>query len=171
MSNQAFFYINGEPTNGKWIDLDIADSTDDVLADLAAAGIIPKDEDGEPVYGGDLLVADSEGLAREFHHTRSDTFDFDGFIDARDYCDTNHVDEDAVAAYINQVGAWGRTNFEDAFCGKYPSEEDYAAELFGECYASEIPENLRGYIDYKAFARDLFMGDYFYADGYVFRSN
>ena len=34
---------------------------------------------------------------------------------------------------------------------------DYAEELFDECYASDIPENLRSYIDYKAFARDLRM--------------
>ncbi|KXS30903.1 MAG: Uncharacterized protein AWT59_2977 [Candidatus Gallionella acididurans] len=32
--------------------------------------------------------------------------------------------------------------------------EDAAEELFDECYAQSIPENLRNYIDYKAFAND-----------------
>lgn len=32
--------------------------------------------------------------------------------------------------------------------------EDAAQELFDECYADNIPENLRSYIDYAAFARD-----------------
>lgn len=34
------------------------------------------------------------------------------------------------------------------------SLEDAATELFDECYAHDIPENLRNYIDYSAFARD-----------------
>ncbi|MFA6015446.1 MAG: antirestriction protein ArdA [Gallionellaceae bacterium] len=38
------------------------------------------------------------------------------------------------------------------------SLKDAAAELFDECYASAIPENLHQYIDYDAFARDLEMG-------------
>jgi len=29
---------------------------------------------------------------------------------------------------------------------------------------SEVPENLRFYFDYEAFARDLFIGDYWSAD-------
>ncbi len=36
--------------------------------------------------------------------------------------------------------------------------EDAAEDLFDECYAHTIPENLRFYIDYKAFARDCQMG-------------
>ena len=38
------------------------------------------------------------------------------------------------------------------------SLEDASAELFDECYAHEIPENLRVYIDYSAFARDCLCG-------------
>ncbi len=36
--------------------------------------------------------------------------------------------------------------------------KDAAAELFDECYAHAIPENLRNYIDYDAFARDCELG-------------
>ena len=35
---------------------------------------------------------------------------------------------------------------------------DAATELFDECYAHEIPENLRCYFDYEAFARDCRLG-------------
>nr|DAH13274.1 MAG TPA: antirestriction protein [Caudoviricetes sp.] len=31
-----------------------------------------------------------------------------------------------------------------------------------------IPENIKMYFDYSALARDLFMNDYVFADGYVF---
>lgn len=36
--------------------------------------------------------------------------------------------------------------------------EDAAAQLFEDCYAHDIPESLRCYIDYKQFARDVKMG-------------
>ena len=32
---------------------------------------------------------------------------------------------------------------------------DYAVEIFKECYENEIPDKLKAYIDYDAFARDL----------------
>ena len=32
---------------------------------------------------------------------------------------------------------------------------DYAVEIFNELYLDQIPDNLKGYIDYDAFARDL----------------
>lgn len=36
--------------------------------------------------------------------------------------------------------------------------KDAAEELFDECYAHEIPDHLKHYIDYDAFARDCEMG-------------
>lgn len=173
MSNSAFFYVDGIPTKGKWIDLDLTDDTDEVLAELASAEYIPTDEDGDPVYGGDLLVADVEGdLARAFYSSRSDTFDFDGFVEARDYCDSNHVDEGAVAAYIDDRGCWDKDDFEEAYCGEYDSEQAYAEQLVDECgYLEQMPENLRWYFDYEKFARDLFISDYYFVNGYVFRRN
>ena len=46
----------------------------------------------------------------------------------------------------------------DEVCLYAGNLEDAAEELFDECYAHAIPENLRFYIDYKAFARDCEMG-------------
>lgn len=166
--SQAFWYINGEPTNGKWIDMDSIDSTDEVLEELAEAEIIPRNEDDDPDYGGDLLVADAEGLAKAFL-SRHDTFDLDDFVEARDYCESNHVDEDAVVAYVNYAGSWSKSDFEDSYQGEADNEAAYAEQLFDECYAHDIPENLRYYIDYEKFARDLFISDYWFEDGYVFR--
>ena len=103
--SQAFWYVDGEPTKGKWIDMDCIDSTDEVLEELAEAGFIPRDEDGEPEYGGDLLVADAEDLAKAFLG-RHGTFDLDDFVEARDHCSRNHVDEDAVVAYMDYESVW-----------------------------------------------------------------
>jgi antirestriction protein len=78
---------------------------------------------------------------------------------------------DAFQAYLAITSMWDVTeeDFEEKYCGEYDSEEDYAEELFDELYAHDIPENLRFYIDYEKFARDLFISDYTFEDGYVFR--
>lgn len=50
------------------------------------------------------------------------------------------------------------------------SEEDFATHIVNECYDLErMMGNLSYYFDYKAFARDLFISDYIFEDGYVFR--
>lgn len=35
---------------------------------------------------------------------------------------------------------------------------------------NEVPESLRVYFDYEAYARDLFSDGYVFHDGYVFRN-
>ena len=53
---------------------------------------------------------------------------------------------------------------------KSDSEEDFATHIVNECYDLErMMGNLSYYFDYKAFARDLFISDYIFEDGYVFR--
>lgn len=59
--------------------------------------------------------------------------------------------------------------FEDDFQGEYKDEEDYAYDLVEECY--DLPEFAKTYFDYEKFARDLFIGDYWFEDGFVFRNS
>ena len=56
--------------------------------------------------------------------------------------------------------------FRDSYMGRYDTEEDFAEEIADE--TMDIPENIRYYFDYGAFARDIFINDYVFADGYVF---
>lgn len=59
--------------------------------------------------------------------------------------------------------------FEERRQGEYSSEEDFAEQVAEDTGITEsIPEDLRHYFDYSAFARDLFASDYSYCDGYVF---
>ena len=46
----------------------------------------------------------------------------------------------------------------DDVCLFTGSLQDAADNLFDDCYAHQIPEALRVYIDYEAFARDLRLG-------------
>lgn len=61
------------------------------------------------------------------------------------------------------------SKFRDAYVGQYDNEEDFAYKIIEECY--ELPEFAKTYFDYNAFARDLFISDYIYIDGYVFSRN
>lgn len=57
--------------------------------------------------------------------------------------------------------------FRDQYCGEYDSEKAFAMEIASD----EIDNNdswIARYFDYDAFARDLFICDYTYWDGYVF---
>lgn len=59
------------------------------------------------------------------------------------------------------------SSFEDDYQGQYSSEEDYAYEVVEQCY--ELPDFAKTYFDYEKFARDLFICDYYYDEGFVFR--
>ncbi len=78
---------------------------------------------------------------------------------------------EAFAIYYNNIDdfEFAKTHFADAYAGEYDSFLDYATETFDELYAHSIPEGLRIYIDYTAFARDLDAEGYFIEDGHVFR--
>ena len=58
-------------------------------------------------------------------------------------------------------------DFRDEYQGQYDDEEDFAFEIVGEC--DELPDFARRYFDYSAFARDLFITDYWMDNGFVFR--
>ena len=62
--------------------------------------------------------------------------------------------------------------FEEAYVGQYDSEREFAEELADDTGGlKSVPDNLRWYFDYDAFARDLFLTDYYRSDsGHVFRT-
>lgn len=162
--NRAFYYVDGIPTKGCWVDLGQIDDTDDVLAALIKAGVTQLN------HGGDLLVADVEGaLSWAFYSSQGDLLDLDDFVACRDECD----DEEAAAAFIEWFGSWDSNTFDDAFQGHYASEEAYAEQLIEETgMLAEIPNHLQCYFNYEQFAADLFICDYYFADGgYVFNRN
>ena len=78
---------------------------------------------------------------------------------------------EAFAIYYNDVNdlETAKSCFEDAYQGQYESFLNYATEIFDELYAHSIPEGLRRYIDYDAFARDLEAEGHYIEDGHVFR--
>jgi antirestriction protein len=131
---------------------------------------------------------DVEAINREIHEMLAESpipnaeefaiHDYDGFggINVGEYAGIDTVRE--LAEFIQEHGeelAAGVYNYygsiddakdalENRYHGEYDSELDYAEQLFDECYAHDIPENIRFYIDYEKFSRDLFVNDCFSID-------
>lgn len=76
-----------------------------------------------------------------------------------------------LAIYVNDLGDFESAlkSFEEAYMGEYDSFLEYATEIFDELYGHSVPESIRFYIDYNAFARDLEIEGYIYERGHVFR--
>lgn len=92
------------------------------------------------------------------------------------------VDLDALDAFMSMSGAYyapkttpeeALEQFRDAYLGEYESLEDYAAEYISETGMLDgVPETLRCYFDYAAFARDMELGGDVTTEGrYVFSCN
>lgn len=153
----AFFYVDGIPTKGCWVDLEGVNSWEDVAKTLSDAGFNNTD---------DILCADAEGLARSFLG-HWDCFDLKGYLDCK-YAVTFAPDE-AKAAYIDCFGCWDAEGFEDAYAGEWGSDEDFAEEYIESTgLLSDVPDALRNYFDLEAFSRDLMM-DHSESGGYYFR--
>lgn len=62
------------------------------------------------------------------------------------------------------------SDFEEAYQGEWGSAQEFADNLADETVTPDLPEMGQLYFDYEKFARDLFMGDYWESNGYIFRS-
>jgi antirestriction protein len=84
------------------------------------------------------------------------------FMDAIQLMEHDSFDEypDALVAYVSDVGLeWGLSSFDDAYCGEWNTEEEYAEHLVDSGCFGDVPQSLQYYIDYEAVARDVFIGD------------
>ncbi|CEG57782.1 antirestriction protein ArdA [Legionella fallonii] len=140
---------NSGNLHGEWIDA--SQSENDIMADIRAM------LENSPVEG-----------AEEFA-----IHDYDGFGSLRlsEYESIGTIV--AYSEFIVEHGGLGRallgeyvledaeTMISDYYHGVYDSEVDFAWYIFEECYSNAIPDSLMCYFDCEAFARDLFISDYY----------
>lgn len=154
--NSVFYYVDGDPLNGMWIDLDDINTFDEVIEQLADGGFISRDQQGLVNYDGEVLVADTDGELANLYYQKYGGFDLDGFIEARD----SGIDLDVVAAFIMLFSCWDKNRCEENYLGRFDSPEDYARSFCDETgILDSIPENLRYYFDFERYARDLMISD------------
>ena len=145
---------------GLWIDLSSFNAYDEFI-DFCLA-IHADEEDPE------LMAQDYEGFPRQWYNEGfMSEDDFDHILEYSDMCDKHG--QEAVDDYMEFHDELD--NFEEAYCGEWDSEEDFARHIISECYNLEREMgDLARYFDYEAFGRELFMWDYSMgANGNVFR--
>jgi antirestriction protein len=86
----------------------------------------------------------------------------------------------ALSAWVNNSPTYYKwedwqdwiSDFEEAYCGEWNSEQEFADNLADEMgFIEEMGKiNLAQYFDYDKWRRDLFLGDYWSSNGYVFRN-
>ncbi|WP_313685159.1 antirestriction protein ArdA [Pantoea sp.] len=142
---------------GKWLDLTDFDGEDDFYEACREL----HDEEPDPEF----MFQDLEGIPDKFASESYIDWDFiDAWKQAKDA-----GSEGAFIAWADYSGRCDFDEFEEAYRGEADSEEDYAYQLAEECgLLSEVPESLRNYFDYEAYARDLFSSGYVLHDGFVF---
>lgn len=135
---------------GLWIDLTTFYDYDDFIEFCQA--IHADEEDPE------LMAQDYEGFPRQWYNEGfMSEDDFDHILEYSDMCDKHG--QEAVDDYMEFYDELD--NFEEAYCGEWDSEEDFARHIVEECYDLERSMgDLARYFDYEAFGRELFMYDY-----------
>lgn len=146
---------------GLWIDLSTFSDFDEFLTFCCA---IHADED-DP----ELMAQDFENFPRQWYNEgfmqRGD------FLMIQDYCKMcEEYGEEAVDDYLEFKDSL--IDFEEAYCGEWRDEEDFARHIIDECYNLErTMGDLACYFDFKAFGRDLFAYDYYMgSNNNVFRA-
>ena len=157
-------YASGS-LRGVWLDLTTFADYDEFLA---VCRYIHRDE------------ADPEFMAQDFDSFPREWYT-EGFMSEREFDliqAYSELDDDEREAFEVYVSAFGSSrddvsifdNFREAYNGKWSSEEEFAEQLAEDCCMLHgAPESLKMYFDYKAFARDLFIDDYYFESGFVFR--
>jgi antirestriction protein len=138
-------YNNGS-IGGKWLDLeDYADRD----AFLDACRELHKDE-ADP----ELMFQDFEGFPRSYYSESSVPEEL------WDWLALDEDDRELLAVYQDNVRDDGDIDdAREAFMGKYNSAADWAENWLEDTGGLEcVPEHLRNYIDYNAYARDAQYG-------------
>ena len=152
---------NSGSLSGMWVDLTTFYDCDDFLNFCNALHADEKYPE--------LMFQDFQNMPKAFYCESGINAETFGKInDYYKLC--QHYDKAAVDAYIDYNNNFDMDGFENDFCGEYDSEEDFSREIVNDCYDLEKQMgHLAMYFDYEAFAHDLFITNYVYNNGYVFR--
>ena len=141
---------------GAWIDLTACGDYDtfiDVCHKLHA-----DEEDPE------LMFQDFQYFPNKWYS--ESCMDESTFDKIMEYADLDN--KEAYEAFVDATGDDDIDDFKEKYMGKWDSKENFAEHIVSECYNLEQHGILAHYFDYEAYARDLFIGDYTFCDGYVF---
>jgi antirestriction protein len=165
ISTSAFFYIDGIPTKGCWIDLmdiDGWESVEEKLLDLFPSAQIDE-----------ILCSDIEGIGKCFYASNCDGFSMDQWLEFKDSLEATHLDIEAIEDYIENIGSSDIdiSNIEDCYYGQYDDFDSFVYQFVDDCdILHGMDESLKCYFDYAAYGRDLSYDFFIGSNGHVFRN-
>jgi len=126
---------------GAWLDLEDYDNREDFYE--ACKALHDDEDDLEPMF------QDWEDIP--------DAFIGESHIDEEFWDYMNHpAEEEAKAAYCACFGDWSTDGFNERYRGEFRSWEDMAKDYIEESgMLDQLPDDLRYYFDYEAYARDM----------------
>lgn len=138
-------YNNGSIA-GKWLDLE---DYGDKESFLKACAELHKDE-ADPEF----MFQDFEGFPRSMYSESSVSEEL------FEYVALDEDDQELLAVYKENVDSDGDIETaRDAFAGKADSQANWAAQFLEDTGGLDgVPEHLKNYIDFEAYARDAEMG-------------
>ncbi|NWC63987.1 antirestriction protein ArdA [Cedecea sp. P7760] len=145
---------------GKWMKLTDFDGQDDF--EEACRQLHKGEADPE------FMFQDCEGIPSRFYSESSINWHFiEGYKQAVD-----EGQSDAFLAWADYSGRCDYAEFIGAYYSEADSEEDFAmSQVDDQGLLDQVPEPLRSYFDYEAYARDLFSSDFVFHDGFVFSNH
>ncbi len=153
----TYHKYNSGSIAGEWVSLD---AFVDKQEFITACTSLHKDE-ADP----ELMFQDWEGIPESFINESWVDSMLWTFLD-------NDSDYAAKVAFIEHFTDWDEGRFEEAYQGEFDSELEFTYQLVEESgMLADQPDFLQRYFDYEAFSRDLFISDYSYCDGFVFRAD
>ena len=153
---------NSGNLSGMWVNVSTFDSYEDFVNFCYAIHADERDPE--------LMYQDFENMPDSLYHESMGEKEFNKISEYCELCDDYGVS--AVDDFLEWYSPEDLDNMNDAYAGVYDSKEDFAREIVSDCYDIEnIMGNLACYFDYEAFARDLFMCDYYFGShGTVLRT-
>ena len=148
--------------SGMWVNVSTFDDYEDF--ENFCLAIHADEEDPE------IMFQDGENIPDSLCCERIGGEEFNNIAKYCELCDDYSVE--AVDDFLEWDSTEDLDNMHDSYVGVYDSREDFAREIVNDCYDLEnMMGNLACYFDYEAFARDLFMGDYYFGShGTVLRT-
>lgn len=153
---------NSGNLRGMWVDLSTFNDYEDFVNFCYA---IHADE-SDP----ELMFQDYDNMPRSLYRESMGEKGFEKIMEYCELCDDYSVE--AVDDFLEWDSTDDLDRMHDAYVGVYDSKEDFAREIVNDCYdLDNMMGSLACYFDYEAFARDLFMCDYYFGShGTVLRT-
>lgn len=151
-------YNNGY-LHGDWVDLDGTEDLNEAIENIMLTSPMPDAEE--------WAVHDHEYCGSLTEYPGMDALN--GIIEAFEKCQASHIEWEAFIGFCEHLGEEPTIDqvspYNDAFAGSGKSLEDWCEELLEDTgQLSSVPDSLRGYFNFRAYARDMEVNDVFTLD-------